>query len=314
MRAYALLFLLALIPSVLAEDMLTLLQNQPNATASEMYSRLNGYAAETAKAAYSANTNLLKQTPKYEMTLSTDPDANKANLARDVAAIVVALAVLAIAFYGMKYMFAAAGAVERNKAKAELQNMVILLVLALAAGEIYNTVMGVEDDITDTLVDQMSGNSMDAAKPLLLINDDSGANLGKNPIVTTIYALSLMFSALSLAVRWLFLDISRTLFPLFLALAFMPLDILKSMGRLLLKAMAVFMVVPFLDAVLIGSIVSLVGVLQLSSEPMTGILALSCMFVMMGILNLVVPYMAIQSSGLSQNNFMSLFAQVRGRV
>ncbi|MFC2174975.1 hypothetical protein ACFLQ2_03890 [archaeon] len=303
----AALVLLLLLASVMAADLLTVMDNLDENMADQLDQRAKAYAAETARAAYDVNYNLLTIGP-------TGKGDDSSDLGSQVRDIVVAMAVVALAYFGMNYMLHARGANERNKAKKNMQNMLILIILAVSAIYIFDIVMGIETDVVQELTDAVSSQGM-AGNPLVAGSWGANADdvLAENPFVTMVYALGLSVSALSLTIRWLFLDITRTLFPLFLALVFLPIDIAQGLGKILLKSLVVFIIIPFIDAVLIGSIASFLVLFPLASQHAAGLLVLSFAFVMVGLVNTLLPYMAIQFSSLTQGNLMSLFTQVKSR-
>ncbi len=311
-RWLAVLALVVLIGTVAAEDTLIgKVSDIPTETAKEMDNKFVNYAADTTDAFFGLNAWFLRNNP----TVEEYEDINTF-----LIGIIGSLFTLILMYLGMKWMLKANSVTDRNRIKEDAQKAIMLIVLVAISGYLISTIIEIEEDIVLVAVSVfVPEEGFDYQSIGILLNDASSAWGGEapreiftdNPTLSLFYSASLAFSGFTLFARHVIVSVCVMMFPALLFLLYVPIDFMKKLGNAMLKIMGVAIFLPLVDSSIIIATYRLLGGM---TQTQTALLLLSMGFLMIGLFNVVVPYVVLMMSSERITSVSQSFTRYTGKI
>ncbi len=145
-------------------------------------------------------------------------------------------------FAGFNFMVSGYDAAKRERAKGWLLNVVLMILFVQASYLIYELAIESSSMLTAGIINFIDPN-------FFLLTADNITNFGLQLLLVIPYVLVLLLGALFLALRYVFVSMGILFLPLAIFLYFTPPA--KAYGKLMLNILAIAILVPFLNSLIL---------------------------------------------------------------
>lgn len=156
-----------------------------------------------------------------------------------------------IIYAGFQFIISGYDIQKREKAKAWLRNIVIMIVLVQASFFIYDLVLQLSSIMTSTTLSLINDN-------FFLLTIDNISNVGLEILFFMFYIFTLLITSLILIIRYGIVAMGVVLFPM--AIFFYFIQPLRPYGILILHFLGIAMFITFLDAIILTGFSKLVEI------------------------------------------------------
>ncbi|MEK6917829.1 MAG: hypothetical protein AABW51_02675 [Nanoarchaeota archaeon] len=177
---------------------------------------------------------------------------------------------LLIVWIGLKFIVSGESPEQREKAKADLKNTIIMMILVQGSYYLYDLILAVSSALTKVIFDMINSS-------FFQITFESSSNFGLDLLFGVIFILHLIVVMIILLLRYIFVSAGVILFAIGIFFYFIPF--LHHYGKLILNSLGTLIFLPFFF-----SIIFLVG------SKLTGLNGFNNakMLIMIGTLDLVI--------------------------
>ncbi len=145
-------------------------------------------------------------------------------------------------FAGFNFMISGYDAAKREKAKYWLQNVVLMVLFVQASFVIYELIIELSSLLTTGVLEMIDQN-------FFLMTADNITNFGLQLLLLIPYVIILIFTVLTLALRYFFVVIGVVFFPFAMFFYFIPP--LQQYGKMILNTLLIIIFIPFFCAIVL---------------------------------------------------------------
>jgi len=143
---------------------------------------------------------------------------------------------------GFKFMISGNSPERREKAKKNLANILIMMVLIQASFMLYGLALDIMSAVTSVIYNQIP-------QGFFLVTNDNFSNIGLELIMILPYLLTLLITLIFLALRYILVGVGVIFFAI--GIFFYFLDSLESYGKLILNYLGVLISLPFFYSIIL---------------------------------------------------------------
>ena len=158
---------------------------------------------------------------------------------------------LFIVFAGFNFMISGYSAEKRERAKEWLKNIVLMVIFVQASYYLYEIVLELSSAMSAGIINTIDPN-------FFLLTVDNVTNLGLQLILAFPYLMTLLFTVILLALRYLLVAVGVLFFPIGLFLNFIPP--LQSAGKLIINILMLVIFLPFIHSLMLLAASKLVDI------------------------------------------------------
>ena len=149
---------------------------------------------------------------------------------------------LFLLYAGFNFIISGYDIVKREKAKQWFRNILIMIVLVQMSYFLYSTIIDINSLMTSGIVNMVN-------PQFFLLTADNLTNIGLELFLGIFYVITLIFTILFLALRYILVAIGVVFIPIGIFLYFIPP--LKSYGKLILNFLGICIFVTFFDSLIL---------------------------------------------------------------
>lgn len=149
---------------------------------------------------------------------------------------------LFIVFAGFNFMISGYSAEKREMAKEWLKNIVLMMVFVQGSFYIYSILLELSSAMTAGIINSIDPN-------FFLLTVDNLTNIGLQLAFALPYLLTLLFTVILLALRYLLVAVGVLFFPIGLFFNFIPPT--KGVGKLILNSLLIVIFMPFFHSLML---------------------------------------------------------------
>ncbi len=249
--------------------------------------------------------NLMNMSLQPLLVLIKDLLASKVNISplmrfwKIITYVISIFYSLLLLYSGFNFITSGYDAVKREKAKTWVRNIILMIFFINISYFIYSWLLEISSHLTQGVLNLIPND-------IFNLNISSFKNLGLKFSFILLYLIILMTTLVSLGIRYFCVMLGLISFPLGLFLYFF--EPLKEYGKLVINFLGIFLIMPFLDSLvlLIGSQLNNVGVFSGN-----GILIMIISFTMVILLNIILILFVISKSASAvMNNSVTSFVRL----
>ena len=158
---------------------------------------------------------------------------------------------LFIVFAGFNFLISGYSAEKRERAKEWLKNIVLMVIFVQASYYLYEIVLELSSAMSAGIINTIDPN-------FFLLTVDNVTNLGLQLILAFPYLMTLLFTVILLALRYLLVAVGVLFFPIGLFLNFIPP--LQSAGKLIINILMLVIFLPFIHSLMLLAASKLVDI------------------------------------------------------
>ncbi|MBU0894256.1 MAG: hypothetical protein KKF48_02235 [Nanoarchaeota archaeon] len=153
---------------------------------------------------------------------------------------------LLIVWIGLKFIVSGESPEQREKAKSDLKNIIIMMILVQGSYLLYDLFLATSASLTNVIFDMVSNS-------FFRLSLESVSNFGFDLIFGILYIIHLIIVLVLVLLRYIFVSAGVILFAIGVFFYFIPF--LNSYGRLILNGLGVLVFLPFFYSIafLVGS-------------------------------------------------------------
>lgn len=149
---------------------------------------------------------------------------------------------LFIIFAGFNMIISGYSAERRERAKFWIKNIILMIFFVQASYYIYSLLIELSSSMTAGIINMID-------PEFFLLTVDNFTNIGLQLILVIPYLLTLLFSIILLALRYLLVAVGVVFFPIGLFLNFIPP--MKSYGKLIIHVLMIILFLPFFQSLIL---------------------------------------------------------------
>ena len=158
---------------------------------------------------------------------------------------------LFLLFAGINFLISGHDAIKRERAKDWLKNIILMIIFVQASFFIYEIIIEMGAILTSSVIGIID-------PKFFLLTKDNIINIGLQLLMASFYAITLLLTIVTLALRYLLVAVGVLFFPFALFFYFIPP--LKSYGKAIINILLILIFIPFFHALILFAASSLLGV------------------------------------------------------